>query len=106
VWNHRRRGVVVWLFFFFSLVASCELACLQSRCGMEKRARNLKHFRYFFRFCRISGLEQPPPGFAKGRGEGEGPPERAREKKVQCTQSCGPGECSRYKKLSDVIRVF
>jgi len=51
--------------------------------------------------------DQPPPqGSEKGRGEGEGPRERAREKKLECTQSCGPGECSRYKKLSDIIRFF
>jgi len=55
---------------------------------------------------RPAGLEQPPQGSAKGRGEGEGPPERARGEKVQCTQSCGTGECSRYKKLSDIIRFF
>ena len=30
----------------------------------------------------LTGLEQPPQGSAKGRGEGEGPPERARGKKV------------------------
>jgi len=48
----------------------------------------------------------PPQGSEKGRREGEGPRERAREKKLECTQSCSPGECSCYKKLSDIIRFF